>query len=298
MRRLAGFLISAIVLTFGTGQPAAAGSEESTHIVKSGETLWAIASMHGVVPDIVARANALPSPDRLQIGQRLGIPVTRRAPEPFSVRSPPPASRIYVVQEGDTLWSIAQQHGLSVDRLVTLNRLASADRLQIGQPIVLGHIGSVPPVRRVPGVSTASPPVRPRALAPPAGRLRITPRVAWPSRGIITSRFGPRWKRHHHGIDIAAPVGTPITAALDGVVEFKGRLGGYGLLVILDSGNGLTTWYGHTSQILVAVGQRVRQGQLIARVGTTGYVTGPNLHFEVRKNRAPLDPMQFLRGAP
>jgi murein DD-endopeptidase MepM/ murein hydrolase activator NlpD len=113
---------------------------------------------------------------------------------------------------------------------------------------------------------------------------------------VVTSRFGPRGRRHHHGIDIGAPIGTPITAARDGVVTFAGWLGGYGVLVILDHGAGLTTWYGHASKVLVEVGQRVQDGQLIARVGTTGHVTGPNLHFEVRRNNRPLDPLQFLRG--
>lgn len=122
------------------------------------------------------------------------------------------------------------------------------------------------------------------------------PRFGWPSRGVVTSRFGFRGRRHHHGIDIAAPTGTPIYAVQDGRVRFASRQGGYGLLVILDHGNGLTTWYGHASRLLVKAGERVRRGQMIAAVGTTGDVTGPNVHFEVRRNGVPLDPLPFLQA--
>ncbi|HEY6103912.1 MAG TPA: M23 family metallopeptidase, partial [bacterium] len=130
----------------------------------------------------------------------------------------------------------------------------------------------------------------------PRGAVRpaVRPGFLWPSRGVITSRFGFRGRRHHHGIDIAAPVGTPIMAARDGVVTFAGMQGGYGQLVVLDHGDGLTTWYGHASTVIAVVGQRVQRGELIARVGTTGHVTGPNLHFEVRRNNTPLDPLPFL----
>ena len=84
-------------------------------------------------------------------------------------------------------------------------------------------------------------------------------------------------------------------AATDGVVTFAGWMGGYGRLIILDHGAGLATWYGHASTLIATEGQRVPRGQLVARVGTSGRVTGPNLHFEVRRNGTPLDPLLFLR---
>lgn len=92
-------------------------------------------------------------------------------------------------------------------------------------------------------------------------------------------------------------MGSPIAAARGGVVIFVGWRGAYGRLVILDHGEGLTTWYGHASRILVRVGQRVLQGETIALVGASGEVTGPNVHFEVRRNETPLDPWPFLTGA-
>ena len=257
--------------------PAGAASSTSApaqaiHIVVAGETVLSIASAHGLPADLLAKTNRLTNPDRLRIGDRLAIPA---AAGPAAARerlasTTPSRESTHMISPGDTLWTIARSHGTSVDTLIRLNRLPNPDILQPGQRIVL------------------------RTAAAPAPALR--PRWQWPSRGVITSRFGFRGRRHHHGIDIAAPVGTPIYAVQDGSVQFVGRRGGYGLLVILDHGGGLTTWYGHASRIMVRVGEQVRRGQTIAAVGTTGQVTGPNVHFEVRRNNAPLDPLKFLQG--
>jgi murein DD-endopeptidase MepM/ murein hydrolase activator NlpD len=106
---------------------------------------------------------------------------------------------------------------------------------------------------------------------------------SWPAAGTITSRFGRRWGRMHKGIDIAGPVGTPINAAADGVVVVAGwKSGGYGNLVEIRHSDGTTTRYGHNSQISVSVGQTVRAGQQVARMGSTGRSTGSHLHFEIR----------------
>lgn len=104
----------------------------------------------------------------------------------------------------------------------------------------------------------------------------------WPARGTLTSGYGPRWGRMHRGIDIAAPVGTPIVAAAPGVVERSGwNSGGYGNLVEVRHPDGSMTRYAHNSRLLVRPGQRVSQGEQIAEMGSTGYSTGPHLHFEV-----------------
>lgn len=119
-------------------------------------------------------------------------------------------------------------------------------------------------------------------------------RFAWPARGRVSSTFGPRGNAHHDGIDIAAPEGTPVRAALDGTVVYTGVLRGYGKVVILAHGDGLTTVYAHNSKNLVKQGARVSRGAVIASVGRTGRTTGPNLHFEVRKDNRARDPMAFL----
>jgi murein DD-endopeptidase MepM/ murein hydrolase activator NlpD len=116
----------------------------------------------------------------------------------------------------------------------------------------------------------------------------------WPVNGPVVSGFGMRWGRLHEGIDIAAASGTPIRAAAEGTVIHAGWLGGYGNLVVVDHGNGLATAYAHASAILVAVGQRVAQGETIALVGSTGNSSGPHLHFEVRVNGVAVDPLGYL----
>ena len=116
----------------------------------------------------------------------------------------------------------------------------------------------------------------------------------WPVHGILTSSFGWRWGRMHEGIDLAVANGTPVVAAAAGTVIVAGWMGGYGNLVVVDHGNGVATAYGHNTSVTVGVGQSVAQGQLIAYSGNTGHSTGPHLHFEVRINGSPVDPLGYL----
>ncbi len=120
----------------------------------------------------------------------------------------------------------------------------------------------------------------------------------WPVQGIITGHFGKwRGRRHsghyHAGVDIAAPVGTNIMSPIDGKVAFVGRKGGYGLTLIIEHGNGIATLYGHTSEVFVAEGQWVKKGQLISKVGSSGHSTGPHLHYEVRMEGSPVNPLAW-----
>lgn len=122
----------------------------------------------------------------------------------------------------------------------------------------------------------------------------------WPTSGPITSPFGYRihpifgTQIYHSGIDIGVDTGTPIMAADSGVVVEADWLGGYGYAVVIDHGNGLSTLYGHNSELAVSPGQSVQQGQVIAYAGSTGYSTGPHCHFEVRVDGSPVDPMGYL----
>lgn len=134
-----------------------------------------------------------------------------------------------------------------------------------------------------------------------SGATRFTGRFIRPSAGRFTSGFGMRVhpitgrRRMHAGVDIAAPTGTPIRAAAAGRIIIAGYMGGYGYTVVVDHGGGYSTLYGHCSSLLVRVGQQVRQGQQIARMGSTGMSTGPHLHFEVRINGRPVNPRQYVR---
>ncbi|MCM8711569.1 peptidoglycan DD-metalloendopeptidase family protein [Clostridium sp. SYSU_GA19001] len=120
--------------------------------------------------------------------------------------------------------------------------------------------------------------------------------LASPSRGTISSGFGMRWGRMHEGLDIAADLGTPIYAALDGTVTYSGWATGYGMLIKLKHKDGLETYYGHCSKLLVSEGQTVKKGDKIGEVGSTGNSTGPHLHFEVRVNGIPKDPAPYLKS--
>ena len=116
----------------------------------------------------------------------------------------------------------------------------------------------------------------------------------WPLSGPITSPFGMRWGSLHPGIDIGVPTGTPIHAAAAGKVIWCGWMSGYGNLVMIDHGAGLASLYGHQSRIAASCGESVAQGQLIGYVGCTGFCTGPHLHFEIRLNGSPVDPLGYL----
>ena len=133
-----------------------------------------------------------------------------------------------------------------------------------------------------------------RSSSSQASRPPSSAGFIWPTSGTLTSGFGWRWGRMHEGIDIAAPTGTPISAAASGTVIYAGWMGGYGNLVVIDHGNGLATAYGHQSSIAVGSGTYVSQGQTIGYVGSTGHSTGPHVHFEVRVNGSPVDPLGYL----
>jgi murein DD-endopeptidase MepM/ murein hydrolase activator NlpD len=132
--------------------------------------------------------------------------------------------------------------------------------------------------------------------APPAsaGGAPSASSFIWPVDGPITSGFGTRWGRLHAGIDIGVGFGTPIRAAAAGTVIHAGWLGGYGNLVVIDHGGGLSTAYGHQQAIYVTTGKAVAQGEVIGEVGSTGNSTGPHLHFEVRVGGSPVDPLGYL----
>ena len=129
----------------------------------------------------------------------------------------------------------------------------------------------------------------------PAGAIKKgTGRFIYPMNGTFTSPFGTRWGRLHAGIDIAAPIGTPIRAADGGRVAIAGSVSGYGNYTCIQHTNSLSTCYGHQSSIAVKVGQTVTKGQVIGLCGNTGRSTGPHLHFEVRVGGNPQNPMGYL----
>ena len=118
--------------------------------------------------------------------------------------------------------------------------------------------------------------------------------LGWPVSGPVTSGFGVRWGRMHEGIDIAVGEGTPVRAAAAGTVIYAGWMSGYGNLVAVDHGNGLSTAYAHNSSLAVSVGQSVAAGEIVSYSGNTGNSTGPHVHFEVRVDGSAVDPLGYL----
>jgi murein DD-endopeptidase MepM/ murein hydrolase activator NlpD len=204
-----------------------------------------------------------------------------QAPDPEAV------GVYHPVAAGQSLGAICKAYGADLQEVVEVNGIADPDKVQAGMLVFIPDAAKVldpgtgKPNERPPGVETV-------------GAKPVPGRILWPVEGVVTSRFGIRGGRRHDGIDIGAPVGTPIRAAADGTVLYVGEQGGYGKLVILQHPEQLITVYAHTHRNLVEESQRVRQGQVIAEVGQTGRATGPHLHFEVREATKPRNPMVFL----
>ena len=154
-------------------------------------------------------------------------------------------------------------------------------------------VGEELPPKRV--VTLATSPTHPRVPVR-ASRLRSRPLWVLPASGRLSSRFGPRWGSFHPGIDIAAPTGQPVQAAAAGTVMSAGWGGGYGNLIRIRHSSGTVTVYAHMSRLLVADGQTVSAGELIGEIGSTGFSTGPHLHFEVRPGDAAIDPLAWLHA--
>jgi lipoprotein NlpD len=136
------------------------------------------------------------------------------------------------------------------------------------------------------------------ATTPVAEPARLRGAFVWPVRGKLVGRFGPGASgERNNGIKIAVPLDTPIKAAADGVVAYAGEeIAALGGLVIVKHGDGWTTVYGHASKLLVRRGQAVKRGQTIAESGDSGFADRPELHFEMRKGRTPVNPLPQLPG--
>ena len=197
----------------------------------------------------------------------------------------PPAETDSAVQEGDAAPAPTggAPHALTTDEvseaLTMLEERTAVRRTSIGQLAAMMQ-------KDVPGASSFL-----------VGDTPVTTPTGWPTDGFISSGYGLRWNgaEFHQGIDIAAEMGTPIVATADGVVTIAGwNAGGYGNMVDIDHGSGVSTRYGHASAVVVTAGQRVRRGQIIAYVGSTGHSTGPHLHYEVRLSGQPVNPTSYL----
>jgi murein DD-endopeptidase MepM/ murein hydrolase activator NlpD len=201
--------------------------------------------------------------------------------------------RWVVVGPGEGLALIARRAGVPAEDILEINGLARAADVAPGRLIFV--LEPAPPTADA-GAGGATPALAIGAASPGGGR----PALRWPLAGarvVVGSPYGARDGRPHEGIDLPAPVGTPVFAAADGLVAYAGSgVRGYGNLVVVRHAGDLLTVYAHNSVLLVTEGQPVRAGDRIALVGQSGHATGPHLHFEVRAGQIPHDPMAFLPG--
>lgn len=203
-------------------------------------------------------------------------------------RGPAPHyQNVHFVQRGETLSSIARRYDVSVESLVRYNALRDPNRIEVGQRLRIPPKDAIARLYKLP-------PARPRPK-PPKSTTALAEPFLWPVSGTITKQFSEDANDPHKGIDIAAPEGTPIRSADGGTVLFSG-VGpeGYGLIVIVRHDSRFVTVYAHNRANLVKAGQSVERGQHIAYVGTSGNSTGPHLHFEVRREADPQDPITVL----
>jgi len=259
----------------------------------------------GVLTACVQPYHRLPGP----------VPHAQTAPhqelQPLPDSPSSPARQHHRVGTGENLYRIALKYDVTVPALMKANGIDDVQKLQVGQtlviplPVQVASAGTA----RTEEVSTQVAPivvssssarrddVEPEAApAPRTSFGRGT--LSWPLRGVLYGRFGKRGKEMHDGLDLAAPLGTPVRTAAPGTVLFAGEQRGYGLIAVVEHANGLVTLYAHNQDLRVKSGQRVREGQVIATVGESGKTSGPHLHFEVRERGRPVDPLSRLGPAP
>ena len=182
-----------------------------------------------------------------------------------------------------------EAHQAALRGLARINRIRDAAQIYTGQRIFIPGATRQLPVEIIKPIEPTPPVPSPPLTADPG-----TERFLWPVNGTVNSGFGARGLNFHDGVDIAAPEGTPIRAIEHGEVIFSDQLRGYGNIVIVRHGGGFVSVYAHNQNNLVSEGQTVSRGDIIARVGSTGRVSGPHLHFEIRKNNAAQDPLRYL----
>lgn len=301
----------------------AAPQGQTTLVVQQGQTAFSIARAYNISVRDLATANSLPSPYRLQVGQRLVIPGRSSPRAPTSQG----AIRIHQVKQGETLFSVGRTYGINPYQIADFNGFSKDHAVKIGEMIKIPAQGSSPPARQTttasvraptPGAALEKSPQTPSASPKPQTmasaqeplktqeKPQSTPsdsksqqnrqaqtapteeknfELRWPVQGRVISKFGTKPNGTlNMGINIAVPEGTNVKAAQSGAVILVRKYGeGYGNLILIQHADGWRTIYAHNKEILVKEGQQVNRGDVIAKAGQTGSVNSPQLHFELRK---------------
>jgi len=262
---------------------------DGMHTVERGNTVYAISRLYGVPVRAIIEANDLSPPYLLKVGDRLRIP----------------APRTHTVAKGDTVYSISRRYEVPMNELMRVNGITPPYTIVIGQELAI-PTGTGPAPATVASRADDDPPPRrastPKRVTPAqiAALPNPPPRAGrifqWPVSGKVALGFGRQeGGSHNDGINIAAARGSTVVAAENGIVAYAGNeLRGFGNLLLIKHSDGFMTAYAHNQRLLVVRGQKVNKGQVIARVGSTGSVATPQLHFEIRKGRTAVDPLRYL----
>ncbi|MFO7815395.1 MAG: M23 family metallopeptidase [Halanaerobiales bacterium] len=226
------------------------------------------------------------------------------------------------VQNGETLWSIAQKHNINIDTLIGANNIDDMNRIKPGDSLLIlpvkGLLYKIGPGQNIESIAdtfkidstlikeannikynekveTGRLVLVPGAKPEFGYKDRLEKMLVAPVDSRISSYYGKRWGRIHEGVDYAVNIGTSVRAASAGRVVYSGWSNGYGYTVIIEHRKGLRTLYAHNSKLLVNVGEWVERNEVISKSGNTGNSTGPHLHFEVRVNSRAVNPLNYLR---
>ncbi|MCD4704563.1 M23 family metallopeptidase [bacterium] len=245
------------------------------YLIEEGDTVSGIAQKFEISVATILWSNNLTYYSVIRPGKTLKIP--------------PVTGILYTVKKGDTISSIAKKYSGDEDKILEQNKLTSAEQISIGQNLMIPD-GIKPASKITTYKATRSifAPPRTTTRAPSSGT-----KLLWPTSAKKITQY--YWWRHA-GLDIAAKSGTPIYAAESGTVETAGwSNGGYGYYIIINHGNGIKTLYAHSNKLYVRKGEKVSRVQSIMSMGSTGWSTGPHLHFEVRANGYKKNPLSYIR---
>ena len=276
---------AALALALAAG-PAGAGSLTGLavvlHTVRAGETAASLVKAYRITPASLVELNPTVDLQALRPGTRLKI-----------LSRPGAFQRL---QTGLTASDVARAYQVELDDLLDANEIENPRRIPAGIELFIPGAEPLPDARRERLIRQVH--IRNRVSRAPRGAFGNP--LGTRARLVVSDGFGQRINpitrepQFHMGTDLVARDGTPILAARDGTVEYASVKGGYGKLVILRHANGYETYYGHCTEILVGVGEAVKEGQIIAKVGMSGDATAPHLHFEVRYDGAPRNPQRYL----
>lgn len=244
------------------------------YIVEPGDVISQIAEKFAVSANTILWENNLTWSSTIRPGQKLNILQD--------------SGLNHEVASGDTVLGIAKKYQTDVQKIIEANKLADASDISIGDLLFIPD--GVRPTRVI---SSYKPPVISEpTVIPPDSTVDSDTKLLWP---LLSQRITQYYHWGHSGLDIGDKTGNPIYAAEAGKVERAGWSKGYGYNVVINHGNGIKSLYGHASKLLVEVGDEVTRGETIALIGSTGWSTGPHLHFEVRVNDARQNPLNYIK---